>query len=378
MRALIAAAAAGPEALAHCVRGTGAERVVGWLVDDLLSRVDHDTARHHDEHATVAVQLELEWEGAVMPYAVVLAASGTQHGHGRFRVPNIVIRQSLIELALGLFGTGCGARQATSCVRVEPATESAGASMAVRDVARLFLDAASGASRSLAELAVAHGSDKWGLHYYTDAYERHFAPLRNHVSTVLELGIGGYGHPMSGGASLRMWKRYFHRAMVYGVDLFDKSAIEEQRITALQGDESDEQFLEDIVARTGPLDVVVDDGSHISANSITAFRGLWPHVRPGGYYVIEDLYTSYWPGYLGDDVQPGGQGSTIGMIKGLVDQLHDDEEDGTHDVMALHLYRHLVFIQKGNNRQGLTPQWVPRTALSVEEMIPPAHLVESS
>ena len=50
--------------------------------------------------------------------------------------------------------------------------------------------------------AVRFGSDKRGLHRYTQHYERHFRPLRDRPLRILELGIGGYGAD-SGGAQLR-------------------------------------------------------------------------------------------------------------------------------------------------------------------------------
>ena len=47
---------------------------------------------------------------------------------------------------------------------------------------------------------------------------------------VLELGIGGYARERQGGASLKMWKWFFPRAQIVGVDIEDKSFVDEPRI----------------------------------------------------------------------------------------------------------------------------------------------------
>ena len=45
-------------------------------------------------------------------------------------------------------------------------------------------------------------------------------------------------------------------------------------------------------ASTG-YDIVIDDGSHIPRHMLLTFRHLWPYVRPGGVYIIEDIAFSY-------------------------------------------------------------------------------------
>ena len=37
-----------------------------------------------------------------------------------------------------------------------------------------------------------------------------------------------------------------------------------------------------------PIDLVVDDASHLLGPTRASFNALFPHVRPGGVYVIED------------------------------------------------------------------------------------------
>jgi predicted O-methyltransferase YrrM len=56
-------------------------------------------------------------------------------------------------------------------------------------------------------------------------------------------------------------------------------------------DQADRTRLEAIVRREfgdAPLDVVVDDASHLYGPSVASFELLFPRLRPGGAYVIED------------------------------------------------------------------------------------------
>ena len=43
----------------------------------------------------------------------------------------------------------------------------------------------------------------------------------------------------------------------------------------------------------GEIDVLIDDGSHITNHQITSFNVLYSAIKKGGFYVIEDLLNSY-------------------------------------------------------------------------------------
>jgi hypothetical protein len=46
------------------------------------------------------------------------------------------------------------------------------------------------------------------------------------------------------------------------------------------------------VASLGPYDIVLGDGSHFWKDQILTFQILAAAVRPGGFYILEDLDTS--------------------------------------------------------------------------------------
>jgi hypothetical protein len=214
--------------------------------------------------------------------------------------------------------------------------------------------------RALGEIAIAHGTDKQGTHSYTDAYEQQLGHLRQEAITLLEIGIGGYADPAVGGASLRMWKEYFPRARIIGVDIYDKSSLAEDRIEIERGDQSDPEFLSALAAKYGPFDVIVDDGSHVCEHVIASFNALFPHLKLDGIYAIEDLQTAYWEGGYGGSSVPGAPGTPMAMLRGLTDGLNYAEFDvvdyrptyldlNVRSVLFLH---NLAFIRKGPNLEG--------------------------
>jgi hypothetical protein len=212
---------------------------------------------------------------------------------------------------------------------------------------------------SLTALAKKHGTDKWGTrHRYTPHYAATLRHLRRDTFTLLEIGIGGYSKAGAGGASLRMWKDFFPNATIVGLDIHDKSFVEEERICVYQGDQTDPGVLREIVKRHPDLRVVIDDGSHVSAHVIASFNVLFPLLPSGGVYAIEDLQTSYWPEY-GGQIDPDARGTSMDMVKRLVDGLNYEEfriegyEPRYTDrhVVAVHAWHNLVVIEKGVNRR---------------------------
>ena len=216
----------------------------------------------------------------------------------------------------------------------------------------------------LGTLAVRFGSDKWGdLHWYTQHYERHFARLRTEPVKVLEIGIGGYDDPASGGGSLRMWQRYFRRGLIHGLDIAAKT-VTGPRIMTVQGDQSDAGFLSELGSRLGPFDVVIDDGSHRNDHVQTSFHALFPHVRAGGLYVVEDLQTAYWPSWGG--AADGGAGTSMGMLKSFVDGLNlaevaDPRVDGGYvqrNISGISFHHNIAFVEKGLNAEEGGPEFL--------------------
>lgn len=184
-------------------------------------------------------------------------------------------------------------------------------------------------------------SDKEIAHGYMAVYEDHFASIRRQSQRILEIGIGGYGDPSHGGGSLKMWRDYFPNAEVVGVDLHEKN-VRGERITVEQCDQGDRSQLQSLADRHGPFDVVIDDGSHVGRHIIESFDVLYPAVRDGGIYVVEDLHTSYDTAYEGGP--PGTPGTGIAMIQHLLDRLHLGD-----DIARVDVHQGIAFVHKGQS-----------------------------
>lgn len=211
----------------------------------------------------------------------------------------------------------------------------------------------------LTDLAIEFKTDKWGSHRYTPHYQTHLGRWRNERFTLLEIGIGGYAREGAGGASLRMWKQFFPNAQIVGLDIEDKSFVDEDRIRSYRGSQTDEALLRRIVEDHGSIRVVIDDGSHRPAHIRETFRILFPLIEPEGIYVIEDTQTSYWPEWGGSEDRHD-RTTSMALIKDLVDGLNyeefvDESYQPTYSdmhVTEVHAYHNLAFMQKGKNVEG--------------------------
>jgi hypothetical protein len=137
-----------------------------------------------------------------------------------------------------------------------------------------------------------------GHHSYGRTYDRLFRHLKYRPIRLLEIGIGGYESSL-GGRSLLAWRAYFPFARIVAFDIEPKPGLAGGRVTIYQADQTSMPDLNRIAAKEGPFDIVIDDGSHLNAHQIFTFHALFPAVRPGGLYIVEDVQTSYWPGRIG-------------------------------------------------------------------------------
>lgn len=161
-------------------------------------------------------------------------------------------------------------------------------------------------------LAIKHQADKSSrYHNFAVKYDRLLNPHRESFTNVLEIGVGG-GH------SIKMWTDYFPRATIHGADIepsFHTCESYSSRIKFHVVDQRDPAQLQ-LLGQFSPFDLIVDDGNHWWCEQILTFQIVFPFVRKGGIYIIEDTCTSYWPEYKNNPI------SCVDWFKGLVDDVN--------------------------------------------------------
>lgn len=145
---------------------------------------------------------------------------------------------------------------------------------------------------------------------------RHYLPIYEGALTrterMLEIGVDR-------GGSLQMWREYLSDATVVGIDINPKAAQygdPERHVHVRIGDQTDTKFLGGVLDEFGPFDTVLDDGGHTPKQMIGSFRYLFPRLKPGGVYIVEDVCANYWTIYRD---QPE---SFIDFTKWLMDAMH--------------------------------------------------------
>lgn len=95
------------------------------------------------------------------------------------------------------------------------------------------------------------------------------------------------------GGSLLFWNRYLENAQIHGVDLTDEpiSIHDSPNIHYHQVDCANPKLLANkFIDLT--FDIIIDDASHQLDQQVISFMVLWPKVRVGGLYILEDINDS--------------------------------------------------------------------------------------
>jgi predicted O-methyltransferase YrrM len=132
---------------------------------------------------------------------------------------------------------------------------------------------------------------------YASFFRRHgLAPKR-----IVELGLWD-------GGSLAFWCEALQPQKIVGIDIEDREdsayfrqwvarrSLGERVRTYWNTSQADGAALRRIVRAEfdGPLDCVFDDASHLYAPTKSSFETLFPLLRPGGLYIVEDWAWHHW------------------------------------------------------------------------------------
>lgn len=154
----------------------------------------------------------------------------------------------------------------------------------------------------LTALANKFNSDKGdsigAKHNYTPIYDFLFRQFKDKPIRILEIGLLRGGPELGQSKdrktavppSIQMWLSYFKKATIVGFDISDFSQYQTDRFSFYRGDSGDENSLNKFKELHQPFDIILDDASHASFHQLKAFEMLFPHLKPGGIYIMEDLH----------------------------------------------------------------------------------------
>jgi uncharacterized membrane protein len=141
----------------------------------------------------------------------------------------------------------------------------------------------------LTSIANKHKTDKGTIHYeahsYTDVYERFISS--HDTLNLLEIGVWH-------GDSIRMWNEYNPNINLYAIDIDNgvrNHLTKNENVFLYIGDQKDQSLLDSLFYSAKHLDAVVDDGSHSYNDIVGTFELIFPKLKPGGVYFIEDLHA---------------------------------------------------------------------------------------
>lgn len=183
--------------------------------------------------------------------------------------------------------------------------------------------------------------------HYLELYDELLVSWQGRDVSFLEIGVYK-------GGSLPMWQGFLgpkSRLVFCDIDPACRDLALPGTVVEI-GDQADAGFLERLGLQHGPFDLIVDDGGHKMHQQITSFRHLWPRLADRGLYIVEDVHTSYWPGFGGGLREPA---SFIEFAKDLIDRMHswyteDDAGFPLHpmasEIGGLRFHDSLVVIEK--------------------------------
>ncbi|QIE46012.1 class I SAM-dependent methyltransferase [Pseudohalocynthiibacter aestuariivivens] len=178
-------------------------------------------------------------------------------------------------------------------------------------------------NENLTDLADRYGSDKGSTkHRYTELYHMLFHPYRQRKINFLEMGllIGGPEHGIDKDRkttdvpSIRMWLEYFPKANIHGLDVSDFSWFEHERFIFHRCDMDDRAEIARTMDAMDAPDIVIDDASHASHHQQNAFLEIFPKLKSGGLYIIEDLR------WQPDPYEVPGITKTAALLRSFIDE----------------------------------------------------------
>ena len=172
---------------------------------------------------------------------------------------------------------------------------------------------------------------------------------------IIELGIFD-------GGSTAFWFELFNPTKHVAIDIQDQAdaryfqryidsrGIRERVQTYWKTDQADKAALQKIIQKEfdDSLDLVIDDASHLYNETKTSFHILFPLLKPGGLYIIEDWAWGHWP----DCFRPGHPWVDQIPPTRLILELIEATGTSTQLISSMAVYQGFAAVERGPKEIG--------------------------
>ena len=126
-------------------------------------------------------------------------------------------------------------------------------------------------------------------HNYARYYEKF---NKRNIKNIVEIGSFL-------GCGTGAFKCFFYKSKIFALDVtFDGNLINSKKIKKILIDQSDKDELKKFIKKyklNKNIDLISDDGSHIDEHILISFKALFPSLKKGGKYFIEDVTKELTP-----------------------------------------------------------------------------------
>ncbi len=174
------------------------------------------------------------------------------------------------------------------------------------------------------------------------------------IRAIFEIGIWD-------GGSTAFWFEYFQPDKLVAVDFLgredsdyfrsyvERRAIGDRLKTYWSVDQGDTERLSEILDEefAGRLDLVIDDGSHLLEETRASFQTLFPRLRKGGLYMLEDWNWELMPEFREPTHAFAKRDGLVGLVEDLV-----RVTGSSHAVRSITIDRGFVAVERGSMPPG--------------------------
>ena len=184
---------------------------------------------------------------------------------------------------------------------------------------------------------------------FLEIYFNYFKNYKEKEINILEIGVDK-------GESLKIWRQYFSKAKICGIDINDiKYKID--GVDIIKADQTNVKDLASVCKKYKSFDIIIDDGGHHSNQIITSLNFLFYYLNENGLYIVEDLQTSYFPRFGGSRFNLNRKKTSMNFLKSIADSINYEQNDKPFYktkkfdglVKFIHFYQNVAIIKKGKS-----------------------------